>query len=159
MTENLVQEVAIEDLGVEEVVNEDKLKIADEVIEIIASIEASKVQCVAAMSGGFTDGLAGILGKKNLGKGVRVETEGNDVKVYISLTVEYGCKIHMVAKDVQNAVRTAVQGMTGMNVTEVNINIVGINIPKEVIDYKEGKELKETKEQTSDLKEAKEEEI
>lgn len=150
MTDNLIEEVVV----VDEATNEDKLKIADEVIEIIASIEASKVSCVAAMSGGFTDGLAGILGKKNLGKGVRVETEGNDVKVYISLTVEYGCKIHIVARDVQNAVRTAIQEMTGMNVVEVNISIVGINIPKEVKGHKEEKEARETRE----LREAKEEE-
>jgi len=141
MTDNLMENIAVE-----EIVSDDKLKIADEVIEIIASIEASKVPCVAAMSGGFTDGLAGILGKKNLGKGVRVETEGNNVRIHISLIVEYGCKIHMVAKEVQNAVRNAIQDMTGMNVIEVNVNIVGINIPKEIRDNKEVKEAKEIKE-------------
>lgn len=145
----------MEGLPVEEITNEDKLKIAEEVIEIIASIEASKVPCVAAMSGGFTDGLAGILGKKNLGKGVRVETEENNVIVHISLIVEYGCKIHLVAREVQNVVRNAIQDMTGMNVTEVNVNIVGINIPKEIKDNKEVKEVKETKE----LKEKEPEEI
>lgn len=141
MTENLIEEVVVE-----EIVNEDRLTIADEVIEIIASIEASKVPYVAAMSGGFTDGLAGILGKKNFGKGVRVETEDNNVKVFISLTVEYGCQIHVVAKNVQNSVRAAIQEMTGMNVLEVNINIVGINIPKEGKEHREIKEVKENKE-------------
>jgi len=136
----------IEDVIVEEIIHEDKLKIADEVIETIAGIEASKVQCVAAMSGGFTDGLAGILGKKNLGKGVRVETTETEVKVFISITVEYGCKIHMVAKDVQNSVRTSIQEMTGMKVIEVNVSIVGISIPKEAKEVKEIKEIKKEKE-------------
>ena len=52
----------------------------------------------------------------------------------------------MVAKEVQNAVRNAIQDMTGMNVIEVNVNIVGINIPKEIRDNKEVKEAKEIKE-------------
>lgn len=132
-----------EDVIIEEVMYEDKLKIADEVMETIAGIETAKIPCVAAMSGGFTDGLAGILGKKNLGKGVRVETTENEVKVFITMTVEYGCKIHMVAREVQNAVRVSIQEMTGMNVTEVNINVVGICVPKE---SKESKEIKKERE-------------
>ena len=117
---------------VEEETSEDKLKIVDEVVETIAGIEASKVRYVASMSGGgFTDGLAGILGKKNLGKGVKVETLENKVKVFLSIVVEYGCKIHMVAKDVQNTVRTAIEDMTGLEVAEVNVNVVGISMPKE----------------------------
>ena len=63
MAEDLINEVVTE-----EEIREDKLKIVDEVIETIAGIEASKVRCVTSMSGGFTDGLAGILGKKTLGK-------------------------------------------------------------------------------------------
>jgi uncharacterized alkaline shock family protein YloU len=126
-----------EDLNTKPVVveetSEDKLKIVDEVVETIAGIEASKVRYVASMSGGgFTDGLAGILGKKNLGKGVKVETLENRVKVFLSIVVEYGCKIHMVAKDVQNTVRTAIEDMTGLEVAEVNVNVVGISMPREV---------------------------
>ncbi|HHY24501.1 MAG TPA: Asp23/Gls24 family envelope stress response protein [Clostridiaceae bacterium] len=126
MSEDLVNITADE-----EALHEDKLKIVDEVIETIAGIEATKVQCVTSMSGGFTDGLAGILGKKNLGKGVRVETLADEVKVFLSIVVEYGCRIHMVAKDVQNAVRTSIQDMTGLKVLEVNINVVGISISKQ----------------------------
>ncbi|NLC67757.1 MAG: Asp23/Gls24 family envelope stress response protein [Clostridiaceae bacterium] len=111
--------------------NEDKLKIVDEVIETIAGIEASKVRYVTSMSGGFTDGLAGILGKKNLGKGVKVETLENKVKVFLSIVVEYGCKIHMVARDVQSTVRAAIEEMTGLEVAEVNVNVVDISIPRE----------------------------
>lgn len=126
MTENLNNNPGIEEA------NEDKLKIVDEVVETIAGIEASKVRYVASLSGGgFTDGLAGILGKKNLGKGVKVEALENKVKVFLSIVVEYGCKIHIVAKDVQSTVRAAIENMTGLEVAEVNVNVVGISIPKE----------------------------
>lgn len=127
------------DLLMEVETHVDKLKIADEVLETIAGIEASEVECVASMSGGFTDGIAGILGKKNLGKGVRVETIDGNVKVFLSITVEYGCRIHKVAQNVQNSVRTSLQDMTGLQVLEVNVNVVGINIKKEV---KETNEVK-----------------
>jgi len=132
---------------IREEIHEDKLRIADEVIETIVGIEASKVQHVSALSGGFTDGLVGILGKKNLGKGVRVESQGNEVKILLSIVVEYGCKIHMVAKDVQNTIRTAVENMTGLKVSEVNVNVVGINVPRE------------TKEKENKVEEAGEDEL
>jgi len=124
----------------EEMLHEDKLKIVDEVIETIAGIEATKVQCVSSMSGGFTDGLAGILGKKNLSKGVRVETLADGVKVFLSIVVEYGCRIHIVARDVQNAVRSSIEDMTGQKVLEVNVNVVGVSVPKEAKREEEGRE-------------------
>ncbi|HOJ12180.1 MAG TPA: Asp23/Gls24 family envelope stress response protein [Clostridiales bacterium] len=127
----MVENLTNESVEVVEIIHGDKLKIADEVIETIAGIEASKVQYVTSMSGGFTDGLAGFLGKKNLGKGVRVEATENEVKVFLSITVEYGCKIHVVAKNVQNIVRTSIEEMTGMKVLEVNVSVAGINFPKE----------------------------
>ncbi len=127
MTDKNNQEI----VATEEIISEDKLKIADEVIETIAGIEASKVKGVSSLSGGFTDGIAGILGKKNLGKGVRVETGDNLVKVFVSAVVEYGSRIHLVAKDVQNTVRKAIEDMTGMCVTEVNVNVLGVSMPKE----------------------------
>lgn len=148
----------IENAIVDDVKYVDKLKIADEVLETIAGIEASKVKCVASMSGGFTDGLAGILGKKNLGKGVRVEVIENQVKVFLSITVEYGCRIHMVAQEIQNTVRAAIEDMTGMNVIEVNVNVLGISVLKEAKDSKESKEIKEIKE-TIEIDEITEEEL
>lgn len=135
----------------EETLYEDRIKIVDEVIETIAGVEAAKVECVTSMSGGFTDGLAGILGKKNLGKGVRVETIEDEVKIFLSIVVEYGCRIHMVAKEVQNAVRKAIQDMAGLGVLEVNVNVVGVSIPKEA--KKEEKETEIAEVETEETEE------
>jgi len=116
----------------------DKLRISEEVIATIAGIATSDVEGVASLSGGLADGIAGMLGKKNLGKGVKVEAGEKEAAIDVSVIVEYGCKIHMVAKDVQNKVREAVEGMTGMKVVEVSVNVVGVNVPKEF--KKEGAE-------------------
>lgn len=110
----------------------DKITISDDVISTIAGISAVGVQDVASLSGGFVDGIAGILGKKNLGKGVRVETGEKEVAIDLAVIVEYGCRIHIVAKNIQDMVRHTVEDMTGLNVVEVNINVVGINIEKDV---------------------------
>jgi len=49
------------------------IKIADEVVAVIAGLAASEVEGVAGMSGGLSSGVAELLGRKNLSKGVKVE--------------------------------------------------------------------------------------
>lgn len=109
---------------------EDKVKIANEVIATIAGIAASEVEDVTSMSGGMADGIASILGRKNLTKGVKVEIGEETVAIEISIVVEYGCKIHEVAREVQKRVREAVEVMTGLSVVEVAINVLGVNMDK-----------------------------
>jgi len=113
-----------------EVIRKDKITIADEVIATIAGIAASGVRDVTSMSGNIADGIAGMLGKKNFGKGVKVETGEKEVIIDLSVIVEYGCKIHYVAQEIQKSVREAVEEMTGMDVVEVNVHIVGVNTGK-----------------------------
>lgn len=109
---------------------EDKVKIANEVIATIAGIAASEVEDVTSMSGGMADGIASILGRKNITKGVKVEIGEETVAIEISIVVEYGCKIHEVAREVQKRVREAVEVMTGLSVVEVAINVLGVNMDK-----------------------------
>ena len=70
--------------------NDDRIRISDEVIATIAGIAASEVENLASMSGGFVDGIAGILGRKNLGKGIKVEIKENDVVIELSIIMQYG---------------------------------------------------------------------
>lgn len=112
------------------VLREDKISIAEDVIAIIAGIAASEVEYVSAMSGGFTDGIAGMLGRKNFGKGIKVELSDSNVVLDLSIIVEYGCRIHEVARRIQTKVRMAVEEMTGLNAVEINVNIVGLNTGK-----------------------------
>jgi len=112
------------------VVREDKITIADEVIATIAGIAASEVKDVTSMSGNIADGIVGMLGKKNFGKGVKVDAGEKEVAIDLSVIVEYGCRIHHVAQQIQNNVREAVEEMTGMDVVQVNVNVVGVNTSK-----------------------------
>jgi len=111
-------------------VREDKIKISEDVVAAIAGVAASGVEGVASMTGGISDGIAGMLGKKNPAKGIKVEVGEKDVTVDLSITVRYGVKIHQVAAEIQNKVRSAIEEMTGMKVSEVNVNVTGIDMGK-----------------------------
>ncbi|QQY80614.1 putative alkaline shock family protein YloU [Keratinibaculum paraultunense] len=107
------------------------VKIANEVVAIIAGLAATEVEGVAGMSGGMTADFTEMLGMKNLSKGVKVEVGEKEAAIDIFIIVEYGSKISDVAKNVQKKVKETVETMTGLNVVEVNVNVQGVNIPKE----------------------------
>jgi uncharacterized alkaline shock family protein YloU len=117
---------------VKKVAREDKIRISDEVIATIAGIAASEVKGVTSLSGGIADGIASMLGRKNLGKGVKVEMGEKEVVIDLSIIVEYGSKIHIVAKDIQSKVREVVEDMTGLTVVEINVSVLGVNIDKDL---------------------------
>ncbi len=127
-----------EDIKREEMVESGQIKIADEVVGIIAGLAATDVKGVAGMSGGIAGGIAEILGRKNLSKGVKVQVGESDAAIDLYIIVEYGAKIPDVSWKVQESVKDAVETMTGLNVLEVNIHIQGVNIQKEKeVDSKE----------------------
>ncbi len=110
---------------------EDRIKISEEVIATIAGIAASENENLASMSGGFVDGIAGMLGRKSPGKGIKVEIKDNTVVIDMAVVMQYGCKIHEVSRDMQNRVRQAVENMTGMSVASVNVSVLGVSLGKE----------------------------
>jgi len=107
------------------------LKISDEVVAITAGIAAMDIPGVAGMSGGIAGGIAEILGRKNLSKGVKVEVGEKEAVIDLYMIVEYGCRIPDVAWQIQEKVKESVENMTGLNVIEVNIHVQGVNIEKE----------------------------
>ncbi len=103
-----------------------QVQIADEVVAIIAGLAATEVDGVASMAGNITNELVGKLGMKNLAKGVRVEVSPESVVVDMALNVKYGYSIPNVSKTVQEKVKAAIENMTGLTVSEVNIRIANV---------------------------------
>jgi uncharacterized alkaline shock family protein YloU len=103
------------------------IKIADDVVGIIAGLAAIEVEGVAGMSGGIVGGIAEMLGRKNLSKGVKVEVGEKEAVVDLYMIVNYGVRIPEVAWNVQENVKKAIENMTGLNVVEVNIHIQGVS--------------------------------
>ena len=114
-------------------INQDigSIRIADEVVGIIAGLAATEVSGVAGMSGGLVGGIAEILGKKTLSKGVKVEVGEKEAAVDLYIIVEYGVRIPDIALRVQENVKRAIESMTGLEVVVVNIHIQGVGFTPE----------------------------
>jgi uncharacterized alkaline shock family protein YloU len=108
------------------------IKIADDVVAIIAGKAVSEVSGVSGMAGGFAGGITEVLsGKKNLTKGIKVDVNENQVKIDVNIIVEYGVRIPDVAFEIQNRVKKAVETMTGLKVLSVNVHVQGVNTTEE----------------------------
>ncbi len=99
------------------------------VIAVIARIAALKVPGVVEMSGSFTDGLAGLIGKSSSDRGIRVEADAQGVSLDLHVVIEYGVKIPPAAWQVQSEVRRSVEELTGKRVKAVNVIIQGVRSP------------------------------
>ncbi len=122
-----------------------EIKINNEVIAVMAGRIATEVKGVAGMSGGVVDGLAKMLGKKSLEKGVKVEVGEEDINIDLSIIVDYGVSIPDVCSEIQISVKRKVEKMTGRNVRNVNLSVQGIHFPadQKEIEEKEKKEIEE----------------
>lgn len=107
------------------------VRIADEVVSTVAGLAAVEVEGVAAMSGGWGTEIVEKLGRKNFGKGIKVEVSDQQTKIDIFLVIEYGYAIPTVAESVQKEVRVAVENMTGLTVSTVNVHVVGVSLKKD----------------------------
>ncbi|MFZ5590497.1 MAG: Asp23/Gls24 family envelope stress response protein [Bacillota bacterium] len=107
------------------------IRIADEVVKIIAGLAATEVPGVAGMSGGVVGGIAEMLGRKNMSKGVKVEVGEKEAAVDIFVVVEYGVRIPDMAAQIQENVKNAIEKMTGLTVVEVNVNVQGVVFSQE----------------------------
>lgn len=100
------------------------IKISNDVVASIAGVAVSEVEGVYSMAGG---GLAEVFsGKKNLSKGIKVEVGEKETKIDVNIIVEYGVRIPDVAFEIQRRVKKAVETMTGLKVSGVNIHVQGI---------------------------------
>ncbi|MDP4178268.1 MAG: Asp23/Gls24 family envelope stress response protein [Bacillota bacterium] len=120
MVENEKQEI---DMGI--------VKISDEVVGIIAGIATTEIKGIVGMSASLVgDWTQKISGKKNLSKGVKVTVGENSAIIELHVIVEYGVKILEIAEQVQENVKKAVESMTGLSVTSVNLHVQNVLIPK-----------------------------
>jgi uncharacterized alkaline shock family protein YloU len=118
---------------IEKIENNDvgSIRIADEVVGIIAGMAATEVSGVAGMSAGLVGGIAEMLGKKNLAKGVKVEVGEREAAVDLYIIVEYGVRIPDIALRVQENVKRGIESMTGLDVVEVNVHVQGVGFNQE----------------------------
>lgn len=122
--EEIKEEVVPEEINE---IEENGIKIADDVVATIAGKAASEVAGVHSMSGGFAGGISEVFGKKSYTKGIKVDNTDKNLKIDVNIIVEYGARIPDVAYEIQNRVKKAVENMTGLEVEEVNVHVQGVN--------------------------------
>lgn len=105
-----------------------EVHVAGEVVAIIAGLAATEVEGVSSMAGNITNELVSKLGMKNLSKGVKISIVESNVEVDIALNIAYGYSIPEVSGKVQERVKNAIENMTGLEVTEINIRIASVDM-------------------------------
>lgn len=102
------------------------IRIADDVVAVIAGLTASKIPGISSMSAGITEGFAKRVSGKNLTKGVHVEVGEQETAIDLRVVIEYGKSIPAVCRELQYEVKEAVENMTGLHVVQVNVKVEGI---------------------------------
>lgn len=106
------------------------VQISDDVVAVIACLAATEVKGVAAIAGNLTSELLSKAGRKNLSRGVKVGINSGKVKIALAIMMEYGYNIPATCTKVQDRVKSAVENMTGLSVTDVDIRISSVNMQK-----------------------------
>lgn len=104
---------------------------ADDVVAAIAGMAAVEIDGISSMCGNLGNGIAELLGRKTITKGVKVEVGKEEAAIDIYVNVEYGALIPSVTEKVQTNVKKAVETMTGLKVIEVNVHVQGVHVEGE----------------------------
>ena len=105
------------------------IHISEEVLAAITAAAALDVEGVSALAANLGSDIAELLGKKNLAKGVHVRMEDDKVEVELSVLMGYGHTIPEIGRAIQDGVKSAIESMTGLEVSVVNVSVAGITFP------------------------------
>ncbi|HSJ19762.1 MAG TPA: Asp23/Gls24 family envelope stress response protein [Nocardioidaceae bacterium] len=116
--------------------------IADSVVQKVAGVSAREVSGVYALGGGAARTLGAIRERipgssQSAGQGVAVEVGERQTAIDLDLVTEYGISIVELSRAVRRNVISAVEGMTGLEVTEVNVSVNDIHLPSDDEEHEE----------------------
>lgn len=141
MEENKEELVVVPEKQEEEQTDEiqtiNSIKISNDAVAMYVGIAIAEIPGVYGMSGTLAGITEAISGKKNYTKGVKVDADEKTAKIDVNIIVEYGARIPDVAFEIQTKVKKSVETMTGLKVTEVNVNVQGV---RAITEKDEGKE-------------------
>lgn len=109
--------------------NGGKIKISHDIIMTIARHIATDVKGIVSISGGLPGGIVDVFSKRaSTKKGVKIESEETQIVINLALVIKYGIKIPDLVQDVQEKVKSAIEAMTEIEVSKVNVYIQDIEI-------------------------------
>ena len=121
-----IKEGSAKEMTLKEEENIGVVRIADDVVAMIASIAATEVEGVSALAGNITNELMGKVGMKKLSRGVKVEIHGGVVKVDLAVSIQFGYNIPEVSQKLQSKVKTAIENMTGLTCGNVDVRFCNV---------------------------------
>lgn len=107
-----------------------EVRIADDVVAMIAGYAALETDGVSSLAGNATGELLNRVGVKTLQKGAKVEVVDHVVSVELAVILCYGYNIPATSSKIQERVKSAIETMTGLEVSDVNIRIAGVEMDK-----------------------------
>lgn len=102
--------------------------VTEDVIASIASIAAVEVEGVSEVITNVPKELMRKVGAQKMTKAVKVKVCDDQVVIYIAITMKYGYNIPATCHNVQGKVKSAIENMTGLTCTDVNIRIMNIKV-------------------------------
>lgn len=110
--------------------NNGVIKIADDVLIAIVQTATMEIEGIYSINSTLAGDIIGKLGKKSSFKGINISNDNNRLTININLSIKQNYKIIEVAQNVQNKVKSAIESMTGFEIEKININIVSVEIEK-----------------------------
>lgn len=105
------------------------INISNAVIAKLAGYTATQCYGVVGMCAKTSkDGIAGLLKKENIDKGIRVKTENNVIEIALFIIVEYGLNIGTIGETIRSSVKYNVEKFTGMEVASVQVNVESVRV-------------------------------
>lgn len=105
------------------------ISISNTVIAKLAGYTATQCYGVVGMcSKTGKDGIAGLLKKENMDKGIKVKTENNVIEIALYIIVEYGLNIGSIGETIRSSVKYNVETFTGMEVASVQVNVESVRV-------------------------------
>ena len=103
------------------------IMISEDVIVSIVNLAVAEVEGVAGQSTKPGADIVDMIGKKNWGKGLKVVINDDEtICVDCNININYGQSVVDVAKAAQEAIISALESMTGIKTSAVNVNVCGI---------------------------------
>ena len=106
------------------------INISEEVLSAIAGAAALEVEGVAGLGSGFGADVSSVVNRKALTRSVRLDMDNDEVSVGIAVLVKYGYVVPDVAREVQEAIKSAMENTSGLNVVCVNVTVAGVTFAK-----------------------------
>ena len=104
------------------------VQIADDVVAMIAGLAATEVDGVVMNTGSQGGEAPGRSAARKMLKHVKVDVAGENVSVDINIAIAYGHQIPQTCQNVQTKVKSAIETMTGLSVSDVNVRVVKVNM-------------------------------